>query len=242
MLIRIGRLLPAVALLSLGVAPANAQVDCNCSPQPVEFSSSHGGSFGSAGGSFGSAGGSFGSAGGEFLPTGSSFGSSGGSFGGEGGCFGSAGGSFGSAGGSFGSAGGSYGSAGGFPLSQGMLRPLDDQHARIILNVPDEAVVVYLGKKKMTTEGLTRSYLIPVPKPDKTYKYVVKIVVAGDADVLSKESEQTLKAGETVELNVSVGDEITIDKAAPAADDGAATNDADADKGADGGGDDGGES
>ncbi len=227
MLARFGKLLPAFALLSLSAAPSHAQVDCNCSPQPVEFSSSHGGSFGSAGGGYIPTDGSFGSAGGEFLPTGSSFGSTGGSFGGEGG-------SFGSAGGSFGSAGGSFGSAGGFPLSQGMLRPLDDQHARIILNVPEDAVV-YLGKKKMTTEGVTRSYLIPVPKPEVSYKYVVKVVLAGEADILAGVSEQSVKAGETLELSVAVGEkELTIDKAAPAEED-AGGEDAAAD---DAGGDD----
>lgn len=241
MLTRCRKLLPVVAALSVSGSPTAMAADCNCGPQPAQFAPASGGSFGSAGGSFGSAGGtpvvsdgsfgssggsfgsgggSFGSAGGEYLPTGSSFGSAGGSFG-SAGSHGMEGGSFGSSGGSFGSAGGSFGSAGGYPLSQGVLVPLDERHARIILNVP-EAAVVYLGDKRMLTEGLTRSYLIPVAKPDVTYVYAVKIVVAGDTDVLVKVSEQNIRAGQTLKLDVAVveGDrpEITVLKTPDVAD------------------------
>jgi uncharacterized protein (TIGR03000 family) len=74
--------------------------------------------------------------------------------------------------------------------------------ARLVMNVPENAVVYCMGKKTHST-GANRRYVIPLSTPGQEFNYPVKVEIVRDGKTYSAEAIAKVQSGETVELNVT---------------------------------------
>ncbi len=113
---------------------------------------------------------------------------------------------------------GGMGAQAGLTVDRSLLTPLHEMEARLVLNVPADAAV-YFGRQRMVTSGTVRTYVIPVSQAGTGFKYPVKVVIPGDADILVKEFTTELVGGKEKEVSVTAppgANEIVVEEAPPA--------------------------
>jgi uncharacterized protein (TIGR03000 family) len=74
--------------------------------------------------------------------------------------------------------------------------------ALLTLQVPEDAVV-YLGGRRMMTQGTTRTYQIPVKVASASYNYSVRVELERDGQKLVASSSQAVSSGRNLQLQVS---------------------------------------
>jgi uncharacterized protein (TIGR03000 family) len=74
--------------------------------------------------------------------------------------------------------------------------------ATLVVNVPADAVV-YLMDQKMTLTGTERRYSIPLRQADADYNYQIRVEVVRDGRTLVSRSEQTVRAGQQIQVSVT---------------------------------------
>ena len=78
-------------------------------------------------------------------------------------------------------------------------------HAILVLEVPEDAVV-YLAGQKMSTTGTVRSFRVPLQDAEREYRYPVRLQFTREGKTLAANHTQPLVAGRTIVLRVDEDD------------------------------------